>query len=235
MVEGACKCGSVRFTSAGPAWGIFVCHCSQCPSSDRTYMDAVLGAGAAWVALPRVMLQAVGTDADEQALEVVTSSSFAQRARCRLCGSALWIRYASEAHTDWVHLDSLAGSGNTAGACAGAPLCHIHCEGVGAGENGSSGSRRGADGRRAFAKFEPWEPDPCRPEGALQPAVCGVCWLPPGMPPGQPAGRKEGQAVAGGQARAQCNCAVLPAEAAGAGKRRELYAGPDATAQRPWF
>ena len=170
-VEGSCACGSVRFSTTNEAWGAFICHCSMCPKRDRTYTDTLLGAGAVWVALPRVRVAAEHAGA----LQIVQTSDFGQRARCSLCDSALWIRYQAEVHTDWCHLDALR-SVFSLGLGDGGPASvtslrhnafHIHCA-----ENG-----HGDDGLRAFKGFDPWEPDPCRPGGAARPDICARCFL----------------------------------------------------------
>jgi hypothetical protein len=78
--SGQCLCGAVRFRARLEAVNFGVCHC---PSCRRWTGSALLG-----ITVPTDAVDWQGTDA----IGVYRSSSFAERAFCTRCGSALSFR-----------------------------------------------------------------------------------------------------------------------------------------------
>ena len=157
----------MSYASAGrtgeAVWGVFICHCSMCPTE-----DCVLHGGAPWAAVPRPSYQG---PVDRSA-----NSRFAERGRCGECGAAVYIRYHCEPHTDWVALPTLHADvlPEPLGAEGMPRVWHIHWAPT-APDYETVDERswpRSPDGD------EFWECDPCRPLGAPAPAVCRRCYLP---------------------------------------------------------
>ncbi|MCA9653316.1 MAG: GFA family protein [Myxococcales bacterium] len=76
--SGRCMCGAVRFTAVGMRTEITACHCDMC----RRWSSGPFFA----VGCERLELE------DEDALGVISSSSWAERGFCRSCGSSLFYR-----------------------------------------------------------------------------------------------------------------------------------------------
>lgn len=169
-LEGSCDCGEVKLkTSAkAEAWGVFICHCSMCP--DHSYTDTKVGSGVGWLAVPRD--EDLYTSASRAFVEAKRSSEFAQRGFCRLCKAQLTIQYDCEPFTTWICIDRFAcGIGRERILALTKNKAHIHCHTI---EEGAEG--RGEDGIPAFHSWEPWLPDPCRPEDCEDPIVCTKCF-----------------------------------------------------------
>lgn len=127
----------------------------MCPAVDRS---AGFSGGAPWVAVPRPSYV-------DDALRVHRSSAFASRGSCGLCDRGIFIRYDCESYTDWVHADCFELERPI--QTIGGTWAHIHClpteEGYG-------------DGVPVYDSFQPWEPDPCRPNTEEAPMVCLTCF-----------------------------------------------------------
>ena len=59
-IQGSCTCGNVKYVNTNEKktlkdiWGIFICHCSQCPIQSKTWKDERLqSVGTPWIAIPR--------------------------------------------------------------------------------------------------------------------------------------------------------------------------------------
>jgi hypothetical protein len=79
---GACPCGAVRFSIAGPVRDVVVCHCDACREAT----------GGPWGASAAVRADVAIEDASALAWErAPVSEHGASRARCRACGTVvLW-------------------------------------------------------------------------------------------------------------------------------------------------
>ncbi|PTE16325.1 GFA family protein [Pseudogemmobacter blasticus] len=100
--SGRCLCGAVRVTVTDPEPHLNACHCSMC----RRWT------GLAFVTLdvPEGQIEIEGAEA----VKAFTSSDWAQRCFCGICGSTLWYRLtAPGAPTDYYMaaglLDDLSG------------------------------------------------------------------------------------------------------------------------------
>ncbi len=83
--SGACLCGAVRFTVAGPPATVCLCHCSTCRRS-------VGSPGVAWATFRRDTL------AVEGAPSWYRSSEHARRGFCGACGTSLFFETQHEPH-----------------------------------------------------------------------------------------------------------------------------------------
>ena len=90
---GGCLCGAVRYEVRGALREVVNCHCSQCLRSHGHY--------SAYTAASKQALQVIG----EQSLQWYTSSDFARRGFCKICGSRLFW-----APADLDHVSIAAGS-----------------------------------------------------------------------------------------------------------------------------
>jgi hypothetical protein len=156
-LSGRCKCGAVQYHCPPGAqlWGVFFCHCSMCPSS-----GAESHGGVGWAGIP--MPQYTGP------LRETASSTFGVRGTCRECGTAIFIRYQCEDHTDWVLYKTIDAPSNSYPK----DRCwHIHCKGI-----IEAGSGFG-DGIPVCQGWACWEPNPCRPVGLDVPKVCFRCFV----------------------------------------------------------
>ena len=80
-VEGRCLCGAVRVRARRTS-DVSTCHCGPCRRWSGTVFAGVDGADVAV----------------EGPVRTYRSSSFAERAWCDACGTALWFRVDGEAH-----------------------------------------------------------------------------------------------------------------------------------------
>ena len=163
-ILGQCSCGSVTYrhlTKMGrDIWGVFICHCSQCPDNSKTWKDPDMNTtGAPWAAVPRPEYSS-----KNGALVRNQTSAFAERGSCRNCGDSMYIRYACEAHTDWVWLGTLDEGVLPAG---GVSRQHIHC---------NHDREIDSNGFLIHKSWQCWEPDPCRPKDMPVPTVCNECF-----------------------------------------------------------
>ncbi len=167
-LKGSCKCGKVhlKVDDRSEPWGIFICHCSMCP--DKSYTDTRVGSGAPWLAVPKGQLY---DEASHAFVLEVRSSGFAKREECKECGSKLTMQYDCEIFTTWICVDRLD-IGRQRVLEAAKNRAHIHCrQTVPAG-----GECIGDDGIPAYHAWEPWLPDPCRPDHSKEPLICLSCF-----------------------------------------------------------
>jgi hypothetical protein len=208
-IHGGCGCGKVRFVTRCDPRQWFVCHCSQCPSTERTYDCPALGPpGASWIGLPRAQWYG------RKYIQIDRTSPFATRSRCVACKQGLSMRYDCEDYTDWMSLETLVGHDRAVTlACMpdSQPLLPAPVDG-----RAQTTQRRGPihihtgsrnEQEHAWPLAEPWIPDCCRPTN-MSPAfgeICGNCWLPTG-----------GTAAAADRAKGVCLCeepVLLPVRA----------------------
>jgi hypothetical protein len=84
---GACLCGAVRYSIAGPLRDVIACHCSQCRRTSGHY--------AAMSSAPSTAL----TLQSAASLTWYRSSNTAERGFCNVCGSNLFWREIGHADT----------------------------------------------------------------------------------------------------------------------------------------
>jgi len=77
---GKCMCGAVRFSATDMAATFSICHCKMC--------QRWVGSAFSGVSVKSENLTVTG----QEHVSVFQSSDFAERANCRICGSALWYR-----------------------------------------------------------------------------------------------------------------------------------------------
>lgn len=78
MVRGACLCGEVAFTIAGPSRSVLACHCTQCRKTSGHFWAAT--------SVPDETL----TFDCEDGLAWYRASDTARRGFCKNCGSTLF-------------------------------------------------------------------------------------------------------------------------------------------------
>ena len=88
--HGHCLCGAVTLTVRGPLAGISACHCSLCT---RWSGSVQMG-----IEVPRSRVEHEGP------IRTYQSSSFAERAWCAECGSAVWFADIQGAHAGLLEL-----------------------------------------------------------------------------------------------------------------------------------
>jgi hypothetical protein len=176
-IYGSCTCGSVTYRNMEnktlhDIWGMFICHCSQCPKNSKTWFDkGINSSGTPWVAIPRSSYKS-----PNKSLVIKNLSNFADRGICKKCGDSVYIRYMCEKHTDWVHMKTLIPKlkldppllylGN--GVHKTIKCQHIHCK--------STCLEKDFKGIPIYDNEGVWEPDPCREKGQAEPNVCSNCW-----------------------------------------------------------
>ncbi len=79
--SGACLCGAVRFTAAGPLRGVVYCHCSQCRRQTGHFYAAT-----------NVADERLAIDGDDKVTWYAASED-ARRGFCSACGSALFWKH----------------------------------------------------------------------------------------------------------------------------------------------
>jgi hypothetical protein len=185
-IQGSCTCGNVKYVNTNEKktlkdiWGIFICHCSQCPIQSKTWKDERLqSVGTPWIAIPRSSFSSIN-----QSLKIENLSTFAERGSCKQCGDSMYIRYNCEKNTDWVHLKTF----NAKLDLKSPPLLkfsnddnyskhiiyqHIHCNIKSTTNNLKLIDSKGIP---IFHNEGLWEPDPCREHGFPVPKVCSTCW-----------------------------------------------------------
>jgi hypothetical protein len=82
--KGRCLCGAVRYRAAGPLRDVIACHCTQCRRQSGHFS-----------AMTSVPLDRFWLDHDS-ALAWYRSSHSAERGFCRICGSNLFWKPATE-------------------------------------------------------------------------------------------------------------------------------------------
>lgn len=75
---GGCLCGAVRYTAKDLEPHLGACHCRMCARWTGGPLFSVSAKHVVWEG--------------EDAIQIYTSSDFAERAFCKLCGSALFYR-----------------------------------------------------------------------------------------------------------------------------------------------
>ena len=78
---GSCLCGSIRWRIRNAMRGIVACHCRQCRKQTGSYMTAI-----------RAATEDFRLDDPQQLIAWYRSSTEAERAFCRRCGSTLFWR-----------------------------------------------------------------------------------------------------------------------------------------------
>jgi hypothetical protein len=174
-LEGRCNCGSLRLLlgDMSCAWGAFICHCSMCPTKTYTSADTTTEAfdpGMAFIAIPRSLFQNAIAHKDDY--DLVRTSSFAQRGRCKACNMWLTMDYDCEEHTVWITLDCIHDKEQIFETLD--KKAHIHCHNL----EGKTVPIKAGDGILAYDSWQPWldEMDPCRPKGMDLPEVCLECF-----------------------------------------------------------
>lgn len=81
--SGGCLCGSVRYRVEGPLRDVITCHCGEC--------RRMHGGAAPYTACPADHLELVGDDGLTW-IASPASTTAAERAFCRHCGSSLFWR-----------------------------------------------------------------------------------------------------------------------------------------------
>ena len=77
--KGSCLCGAVRFTATPASNSVGACHCRACRKwGSGPFMEINCGADVSFE--------------DEENISVFTSSEWAERGFCRICGSNLFYR-----------------------------------------------------------------------------------------------------------------------------------------------
>ena len=179
QIQGSCSCGAIKYKGLPHEtqkciWGIFICHCSQCPVESRIWHDSALKEdyGAPWVAIPKPSFTSVG-----ESFEKLNLSSFAERGVCKKCGDSIYIQYNCEENTTWVLLNTLKPKlalkppliKLSHGESKRVTFQHIHC-------NNTSKIEVDSQGIPIHSDFGRWEPDPCRDVNEPIPNVCYTCW-----------------------------------------------------------
>ncbi len=77
---GRCMCGAVTFSAVDMKDEFSICHCKQC--------QRWVGAAYRGVSVATEKLEITG----RENIRVYASSNFAERANCKICGSAIWWR-----------------------------------------------------------------------------------------------------------------------------------------------
>lgn len=139
----------------------------MCP--DRTYTDAKFGSGAPWLAVPKS--SNLYDKASEEFVMELRSSEFATRGQCRECGSKTTMQYDCELFTTWICMDRFDIGIERIVEAVVKNKAHIHVPTVPEGEEDVD-----EDGIPAFHSWEPWLPDPCRPDDSENPSVCLSCF-----------------------------------------------------------
>ena len=83
-INGSCECGAIRFEISNPRKEITFCHCSQCRKTSGHY----------WAATNAKFEDVIFLSDDT--LTWYTSSNWAQRGFCSICGSSLFYRMNDE-------------------------------------------------------------------------------------------------------------------------------------------
>ena len=233
LLSGKCKCGSVHFSignivnngsnntlGSSLAWGIFICHCSMCPTEGKTYIgkadttEEKFDPGMRFIAVNKEafyksVIQSNNNNNnsttttttnnnnnsttttnnnnnsnDENLLEMIRSSSFAKRGRCRKCKQPMTMEYDCEVHTIWIALDCI--DNNDVVFDIMKEKYHIHCHNlehftqsesamsvsvsmassIASSMSNSTIPVRAGDGLPAYDSWQPWLNviDPCRPQ-----------------------------------------------------------------------
>src|SRR5260221_12862403 len=98
MLRGSCLCGGVRYEISGALSGALNCHCSMCRKAH----------GAAFRSRARVRAADFSWVEGEELVTYYESSAGNRRVFCRVCGSALLIRFDHDPSIYGLPLDALA-------------------------------------------------------------------------------------------------------------------------------